>query len=61
MLGKIKAAESAASSAQRRAIQSELYAARARDDARNAQNAADAANRRAIDAEWRANQSYYRH
>ena len=61
MLGKIKAAESAASSAQRRAIQAELDAARARDDARNAQNAADAANRRAIDAEWRANQSYYRH
>ena len=60
MLGKIKAAESAASSAQRRAIQAELDAARARDDARNAQNAADAANRRAIDAEWRANQSYYR-
>ena len=61
MLGKIKAAESAASSAERRAVQAELDAARARNEARNAQNAADAANRRASDAEWKANQSYYRH
>ena len=61
MLGKIKAAESAASSAERRAVQAELDAARARNEARNAQSAADAANRRASDAEWRANQSYYRH
>ena len=60
MLGKIKAAESAASSAERRAVQAELDAARARNEARNAQNAADAANRRASDAEWKANQSYYR-
>jgi hypothetical protein len=51
MLGKIKAAESAASSAERRAVQAELDAARARNEARNAQNAADAANRRASDAE----------
>ena len=61
MLGKIKAAESAASNAERRAVQAELDAARARNEARNAQNAADAANRRASDAEWKANQSYYRH
>ena len=61
MLGKIKVAESAASSAERRAVQAELDAARARNEARNAQSAADAANRRASDAEWRANQSYYRH
>ena len=60
MLGKIKAAESAASSAERRAVQAELDAARSRNEARNAQNAADAANRRASDAEWKANQSYYR-
>ena len=60
MLGKIKAAESAASNAERRAVQAELDAARARNEARNAQNAADAANRRASDAEWKANQSYYR-
>ena len=60
MLGKIKAAESAASSAERRAVQAELDAARARNEARNAQNVADAANRRASDAEWKANQSYYR-